>query len=794
MIKIRATLGFLLSLLFLASLILGVYAWTQIQLDDPPYEGSGDAEMAVLVYGRANEQPFYYSIWNGSIWSDEFKDGLVSINVYWAVARTAPNRMEIIAGFLTSNGYLYVNVWNGSWGEVQAITNKIGSSRSVYRGFDIAYEQLSGDALLVYHKGLAGYIYYRVWNGSGWSDEHSYSLNTLNGVPYWINMASKPNSDEIAILVSDSKSDAAGILWNGSAMGNEQLLETKLSTKYYECHGVAYEQNSGYAMFVWGYWKYMKSRRWNGNSWEPELPPVDVGSTILWISIASDPNSNKIAVATIDGSRDLNTIRWDGSTWTKDPEHDNNLETANSRCADIIFENKTGHEGHILLVWGHRNKDIAKFRHFDGTTWSSIEYIEGKKHSTDPQVVQLRRADNEAIILSILDDGKDLNTWFWVPGYSKWIWLKEHWNKLPLRYCEPFMVTRSPSVEIPVDKVDLFFHNDGVYAYFNETLTHEPNPYAFTYTVYLDKPAGGSYPEDFRLVYTAGLWRLMTSDDEVDPADDVALDYVDIKEAYATNIKNRLIFKIVVFSTIRDGSRYFYRVFIDSDQNKNTGYRDTMAPHGNLLAIGADYLIEYSNKYAGLYEFAGSTQSQWKWNKIGDTTDGRVEYEKNGGNLILKIYGSDIGSPSTFDLIYNAEKIGTQRIDWAPDSYNDTSYYSTYTISEPWGELHRWNGTEWEYVEDITIIEGTNPYSIVFKVNLSNIANPDIMQDTEVWFVEYYGPNSYELEVDRAPNTGAYFIPYNVIPEMPWPTPIIVIPAIIITIYVIERRWRRVRD
>ena len=778
----------LLSLLILTLVVSSVSAQPWLQLDDPPAEDMGDAELTMLVYGRYNVKEPYYSIWNGSEWSEEFESGTMDKEIRWVVTRTAPNRFEVIVGVLTSKGNLYVNVWNGSWGNVETITTDIGSRRSGYRGFDIAYEQNSGDALIVYHRGVGGVIYYRVWNGTSWSDEQSYSLSTLSGVPLWISMASKPSGDEIAILIADSKRDAAGVIWNGNSMGNEQLLERALSTKYYECHGVAYEQSSGYAMFVWGHQRYIESRRWDGSSWEPELPPIDIGSTVYWISIASDPNSNRLAVAVIDSSRDLNTIRWDGTSWTKDPEHDNNLETAASRCADIIFENKTGHEGHIILVWGHRNKDIARFRHFDGTSWSSIEYIEGQKHSTDPRVVQLRRADNEIIILSILDDGKDLNTWTWIPGSTKWIWRKEHWNNLPYNKYEPFMVTRSPG-SIPADKVDLYFYNDGVRGYFNETLACAPDPYSFTYVVYLDKPVGGDYPVDFRMVYSTGIWRLMTEDDEVDPADDVSNNHVDIKEAYATSTRNLLIFKTIEFSTIQDGASYYYRVFIDSDQNKSTGYRNYI--DGNLLAIGADYLVEYNKKYAGLYQFAGSTQSEWKWSLIGDTDDGRVAYEKEGETLILEIYRDDIGDPEVFDLVYNAEKLGVNA-DWAPDSYNDTSYHSTYYVKDAWGELQKWDGSRWVYVEDITITEGTNPYSIVFNFSLQGIANPDIMQDTNAWFVEYYGYNQYEFEVDRAPNTGAYFIPSYVIPELPWPTPLIFIPAVTLTVYYLyKRRFRK---
>ncbi|KYH38446.1 MAG: hypothetical protein AYL31_011330 [Candidatus Bathyarchaeota archaeon B26-1] len=141
----RLTEG-LLSLLILALIVSSVSAQDGLQLDDPPAEDMGDAELTMLVYGRYNVKEPYYSIWNGSEWSEEFESGTMGKQIRWVVTRTAPNRFEVIVGVLTSKGNLYVNVWNGSWGDVETITTDIGSGRSEYRGFDIAYEQNSGDA------------------------------------------------------------------------------------------------------------------------------------------------------------------------------------------------------------------------------------------------------------------------------------------------------------------------------------------------------------------------------------------------------------------------------------------------------------------------------------------------------------------------------------------------------------------------------------------------------------------------------------------------------------------------
>ena len=92
------------------------------------------------------------------------------------------------------------------------------------------------------------------------------------------------------------------------------------------------------------------------------------------------------------------------------------------------------------------------------------------------------------------------------------------------------------------------------------------------------------------------------------------------------------------------------------------------------------------------------------------------------------------------------------------------------------------------YIEDVVVKEGSSPDYIVFNVSLSRLANPNIQEDMRVWFVGYYGYNSYELEVDRAPNSDVYFIQSYVVPELPWPTPLIFIPFLLLMIYYLYKK------
>ncbi len=161
----------------------------------------------------------------------------------------APTRDEAILVALTNNGQVQAQVFNGtSWSGVTVLstvnaTNPNGVS--LYRGFDIEYEKTSGDAIVVAGDGTADPNYY-VWNGSNWASGVDINIPTT-GVPYWIELASKPGTDELALITLDSNSDVYGMRWTGSAwdnMGTATAWETTASIATMKAIDVAYEKTS----------------------------------------------------------------------------------------------------------------------------------------------------------------------------------------------------------------------------------------------------------------------------------------------------------------------------------------------------------------------------------------------------------------------------------------------------------------------------------------------------------------------------------------------------------------------
>ena len=322
--------------------------------------------------------------WNGTAWSiSESEMPNAESNILWvraACSSIESRRYEKIVVTLSVDDYLDAYVWNGSSWEITGNIGRINSGASLYQSFDVAYEGASGRALLVYallSSDGSRDIAYRIWNGSMWSDEAYIDDTGHSGaISYrWIELESNPaaNSNEIALIAIDqTDADCNGWIWNGSAWGNFQQLENALAGgRDCKCMGVAYEQNSSEAMFVWCYNTYIESRKWNGTGWEDETPAIVISTlNVRWISLKADPASNQLMAITIDGQSDLNSVRWNGSAWDSPIEHDDDVTNTDRRCADFAWE-PSGDQG--LLVWSTALGSVAYETFTAPSTWSQTQ-------------------------------------------------------------------------------------------------------------------------------------------------------------------------------------------------------------------------------------------------------------------------------------------------------------------------------------------------------------------------------------------------------------------------------------
>lgn len=303
-----------------------------------------------------------YRTWNGSLWSNEsaaLNTGSTSTDtIRWLVIKASKTRNEFILGVLDSGDHVNVQIWqNGTWGNLLELTT---TSDRDYRGFDITYESVSGDAIVVYNDGST-LPKYRIWNGTGWSSQGSVAA-IGSGIPRWIVLASHPSTDEVVLATIDSAGspDVYGQIWNGNTWGNVMPLETDAQDSKYQCFDVAYEQSTGRALVVWADDRSSSPqyRIWN-SGWSGESSANSVGSNnIRWIKLASEPGSSRILMGTLDDSEDINVQTWTGSIWSNNTEVTTSVDKSDRRPFDVAWESSSGVG---MVAYGLKDQPIPRY-------------------------------------------------------------------------------------------------------------------------------------------------------------------------------------------------------------------------------------------------------------------------------------------------------------------------------------------------------------------------------------------------------------------------------------------------
>ncbi|MEW6201994.1 MAG: hypothetical protein AB1546_08465, partial [bacterium] len=343
-------------------------------------------------YREAAVQTPRYALWNNSTLAFEAEQTdttTVTQTIQYVVVRESPTRNEMAMGVLDDQGHVNVQIWDGvTWGNNLEVTTAIGAGNSIYRGFDMAYEQNSGDLIVAYYDGTTGQISYSRWNGS-WQSEGTFDVPLAGVAVVWIKMESLTGSDNIVIGMVNSTPRTMAAIWDGGAnsFGNGSSLGTDNSVAL--AGGLAkfdvdWERSSGIPVIVYGdtvpaatnleFWRY------TGGTWQQAATlPNDADGVVLAVRIASCTGQNYIGVVNVDSAGDADAHIWDGSSWVSGGAAEYELTAAvdamTAEVIDIAFEQSSCQ---AVAVYSE-NADTPRYQ-----VWTSGSGWGGELNTLDP--------------------------------------------------------------------------------------------------------------------------------------------------------------------------------------------------------------------------------------------------------------------------------------------------------------------------------------------------------------------------------------------------------------------------
>ncbi len=382
----------------------------------------------MVSYGEF--QNSQYRLWDGTDFGPENSASVSGAAINYTVLKSSPERNEKVKGTLSDDGDIRMESWDGSsWTDHGFFTVDLNPGHSDKRAFDIEYEQISGDALIVYEiNDIADQaVGYRIWNGTSWTSEAILTIPTaIGGVTRWIELEPKPGSDEIMLTTLDTNFNIYSIVWNGNSWVDGQLISSSASTNSEQSFDISWESVSGDALVVYGtsttteYWTY------SGGVWSgPGIGSPNPGDVVFWLELASDPTSNYISFICIDRGDNVNAHVWDGAGWELgNPSGDPRATNKSGHLTDVAWESTTGR---ALFTYVDRNAWTVKYFFYTrGTGWSvsSIDTASAAPDFwvNDVETFQLIPSsyDNQ-IMLSGIDTNLNIRSVYWDGLASSWI-------------------------------------------------------------------------------------------------------------------------------------------------------------------------------------------------------------------------------------------------------------------------------------------------------------------------------------------------------------------------------------
>lgn len=318
-----------------------------------------------------------------SAWTAKASVTSAASTVQWECLRTDPHLdgLALLTG--SDDKGVRLQSWDGTaWSAVSVLAADCGSIQD--RVFDAAFEQTSGEMLAVYRKGSSSSLYYRTYTTAA-PGEQTYTPG-LAGAPDWVQLAGKPNSNEVLLLVASGTHLYAAV-WNGAAFGNFTTLSSALPAagRPYAC---GYMLTSGKAMVVWGENALTtpKYAQWTGAAWAATAAAPAVGGTPGALELASCPKaaSSDMILTCIDSSSRISACFWNGASWGAQTTLDAAAASKTERRVGIAYQpDGLG----ALVVWHTNGQNAVRYRTWSGAAWSGT--LIGPDLGSESRIIRL---------------------------------------------------------------------------------------------------------------------------------------------------------------------------------------------------------------------------------------------------------------------------------------------------------------------------------------------------------------------------------------------------------------------
>lgn len=182
------------------------------------------------------------------VWSAASDLALVG-SVRWIVSRVSPldpTRAIAVAGVESGSSVsLYTFRRGTAWSTVSTLATTVPTATA--RTFDVVYQDKSGVPLMVYSDNTANPVYVTLDSAGAWSPKTKVFATPPGAAAVrWVVLASRPGTDEVALVYADAASHLFAVIWTGASFAGSTTTKLDNGMGYGgQSFDAAYEDRSG---------------------------------------------------------------------------------------------------------------------------------------------------------------------------------------------------------------------------------------------------------------------------------------------------------------------------------------------------------------------------------------------------------------------------------------------------------------------------------------------------------------------------------------------------------------------